>query len=607
MSVSRHNAGGPTLGEILRAAASFGLLFGLLAGLELYALAQLDGGVVGTIFVRARILWTEPLCNLILFVLLGLALAIPGRWVNRLRRVEWFLGAFLFVSFLGLTFFPARLTRIAALVLAAGLTVFVMRLLRPRTNSAWRLLVRGLPAVTGAWLLVMAGVMTAESWQVGRRIAALPPASAEAPNVLLIVLDTLRADRMSLYGNERPTTPHLDRLAESSLVFTRAVSPSSWTVPAHASLFTGLHHHEHGTSTHRLPADLATLAQALSANGYLSAGFVANAANLHRGLGFAAGFSYYEDVQESWADVLARSGWGRRLFHRVARRLAYYDLPGRRPAEQINRAFLDWLDAAPGNPATRSRPFFAFLNYFDTHDPYLPPEEFAIKFSADPRRITRRVPPDYWNYQPGRLSAEAVQIELDAYDACVAYLDAQLGRLFQALRERTLLEKTLIVITSDHGEGLSDHGRMGHSHNLYREAIHVPLIMRLPAVLPEGKRDDTPVDLTFVAPAILGLAQVSGRLPGVSLDVSATKKNARSFALSEVDADLWKSRRPEGLRLMRAVVAGRWQMIRHPEGRWELYDWHDDPRQVNNLAETEAGREIVQALEELLPEGSDRP
>ena len=207
-------------------------------------------------------------------------------------------------------------------------------------------------------------------------ITLAPP---DAPNILLIVIDTLRSDHLSSYGYERSTSSTIDRLAEQGVLFENTFSTSSYTTPSHASLLTGRYPHDHGAQwiTRRpiLNDRCPTLPEALKARGYRTAAFSANRFWFTREQGFGRGFIHFEDNFHSPGDMAVRTFYGRKFEEFILRRL-FDDYPWRQQARNINNSVMRWLERNPDEP------FFAFLNYFDVHDPYLPPQPYRSEFST---------------------------------------------------------------------------------------------------------------------------------------------------------------------------------------------------------------------------------
>ncbi|MGE5205413.1 MAG: sulfatase, partial [Chlamydiota bacterium] len=367
-----------------------------------------------------------------------------------------------------------------ALLLAVGLTLL---LARPGGRRIQR---SSLPWVAAVAAVCIIAIPLVQRMHEARQIARLPAAAAGSPNVLVIVVDTLRADHLSTYGYSRPTSPNLSRIASQGVLFENAMAPSSWTLPSHASMLTGRYPHEHGarfidsTLTLRYP----TLGEAFQRLGYRTAGFSASTYFFSRRTGLGRGFIHFEDDFESPAAAFPQTYYGERVEKLLYRLHVAKDRIGRRSARQINQHALRWIES------DRRRPFFVFLNYYDVHDPYLPPEPYLHRFTKLPHPAGPM--PLAWDWF-ARLTPAQRQGEMDAYDGAIQYVDTELGEFFQQLHQRGLDKNTLVVITSDHGEEFNEHGFMDHLNALYRELIHVPLIFWEPGKLPQGVRIAAPV------------------------------------------------------------------------------------------------------------------
>lgn len=571
--------------------AWFGVVFGMLEGaLLLYFCSTAPiMSEMGKQGVNANIVWIAPAFDVVVFLLLAIALVAACTLVRRMPAETVALACFTLLATYGLALAPMRLLPWASKILALGVTVAIVRWAAPQMNRVTGFLRRSLPAVVALWLLaalLIGGGERFREWQAARN---LPAAGSNRPSVLLIVLDTVRADRLSLYGYSRATTPFLAKLGQQSAVFTQAVSTSSWTLPAHASLFTGLHPHLHGAADRPLDSQNSTLAETFAAHGYRTAGFTANTIMTQRSTGLARGFHHYDDLFANLTDAASRTTFGRRLI-RFAPRLGYYDWPGRKSAAAINSSLLEWLDARGAD-----RPFFVFLNYFDAHGPYLPPREYAARFSPQPDALVTRRPYDGWTYAGEPVDPAVRQMESDAYDASLAYLDAQLQQLFEDLRARGRLDNTIVVITSDHGESILEHGAFGHSMNLYRESLHIPLLFHWPGKVPAGIRDPRLTDLTAVPATLLDLAGIAAPWPSATLAPFQQEPPGAGRPLSEL------ARNPDSPKHWRnhdgwikSLITDRWHLILHQSGRAELFDWQADPLELNNLARE--GHPVVDEL-----------
>ena len=411
-------------------------------------------------------------------------------------------------------------------------------------------------------------------------LAQLPSASANAPNVLLIVLDTVRAQNLSLYGYARVTTPQLEQLAKTGVVFERALATAPWTLPSHASIFTGRYPYELSTDwTTPLDSTHPTLAEVFSAHGYVTAGFVANLLYCTYESGFTRGFAHYEDYPIKLGTIAHSSWLTRIIFTKLYKILGIHQKLVHKTAAELNTDLLRWLTDKD------QRPFFVFLNYFDAHAPYAPPQPFDAQFAAKPPR-------DPWLRDNHWYSPEEIQELMDAYDGAIAYLDHQLGLLFSELAKRDVLNDTLVIITSDHGEEFGEHGLMDHGNSLYLPALHVPLLISFPPHVPAGKRVHEAVTLRNLPATITDLIELNDKapFPGSSLIHywSGTHSHDGAAAdplLSEVN---FAPNLPEWFPVskgnMKSLVANRYHYIRNGDGREELYDIENDPLEQQDTA-----------------------
>ncbi len=372
--------------------------------------------------------------------------------------------------------------------------------------------------------------------------AAVPP--AVPPNVVLITLDTTRADRMGFLGSHRGLTPNLDKLARQSVVFTHAYSQVPFTVPSHATIFTGTNPQFHQVSDFQVPLlkDLPYAPAILQAHGYHTAAFVGSIVfdpSQGLGIGFDRGFDTYD------------AG-----FHMPAPGEDHYSSTGRRGSVVVAHA-LAWLSKHPRGP------FFVWIHLYDAHYPYDPPEPFLSRYESEP------------------------------YDGGIAYLDSVVGKLLSQLRARGLFENSLVAVMSDHGEGLGDHKEEFHGFFLYDSTIRVPLVMKLPRERLAGKRIQTQVGLVDVLPTILQTVGIAAppEMQGESLLGMNPKpppaKSGTAAAASPTDPPLYAETeygvRAYGWSAVRSFRTPRYLFIEAP--RRELYDLIADPNQEHDLAE----------------------
>ncbi|MGH7502342.1 MAG: sulfatase-like hydrolase/transferase [Longimicrobiales bacterium] len=529
--------------------------------------------------------WMAPLANLILFVVPGLGLFLLHRVAPRAVTRARAAGLFAFLATLGvLSMFPG-LHRIAMLIVALGVAVQAGRWIAAMPASA-----RALMRATLVWM--MAGAVTAGAARVlgqhlreRRALAAVGDAPAGAPNVLLLILDTVRAASLALYGYDRPTSPNLEAFAHTGIVFNRALSASPWTLPSHSTMFTGQYAHVLSANWETpLDAEHPTIAAVLATQGWVTAGFVANLFYADRPNGLARGFVHYEDYRVSIGEIMNTSSLGALLlagrpgltFNPLRNLIDNHAIFGFKDAYRVNADLLDWLDQRPDG-----QPFFAFLNYNDAHYPYVSPPDLRETFGVRER----------WTYNA------------NAYDAAVASTDRAVGQLVDSLRARELLDNTIIVIAADHGEHLGEKDRTGHGNSLYMENLHVPLLISYPGG-PADMRVNEFVSLRSLAATILDLAGApdNGGIPGTSLRAAWGRRGdtvANDFAaigerLEEgwtrdpVLASVRRSiRTNEELPIakgdLHSLVEDGFQFIRNGDDTEELYDLRSDMSQDHDL------------------------
>ncbi|MBA2564689.1 MAG: sulfatase-like hydrolase/transferase [Gemmatimonadetes bacterium] len=587
--------------SVLLVAAWAGALTGLV---EVFLRLVIQQRVLGkSLFFGPHFVWMAPVADALLFAGAAALLLALGRVHGGLRtpRAALFLVTFLFAVSLALLY--PGLHRLAAVVLGAGLALQASRILAPRAQSVWHLARRSGPwvgAVVLALALGVSGWRSARAWQAER---SLPAATSDAPNVLLLVLDTVRAQSMGLYGYARPTTPSLDRWAREGVVFEQAISTAPWTPPSHASLFTGRYPHELFAKWDApLGRGVPTLAEALRDRGYRTAGFVANIEYAGYEQGLDRGFLHWEDYRVSAAELVLSSSLAQTMANSRGLRwlLDAWDILGRKDGGDVNRAFLDWVGDGDGD-----RPFFAFLNYYEAHEPYLPPAPYDTLFgSPEPRKNWKMV---HWKHQAKRvakrkMSAAEVRAERDAYDGAIAALDAHLGALFRQLSagDGEGARKTVVILTADHGEQFGEHGWFTHANTLYRQVLHVPLVIHFPSRAPAGFRVREAVSLRDVPATIMDLAGVEGApFPGASL-ARAWKSGAAALTadtlLSEFAGQPASTLPRNSRKLMKSVHAGTLHYIRNGDGTEEVYDYRRDPLEETKLPAKGAAASTLEPL-----------
>ncbi len=494
------------------------LAIGTVAGfLELSVLvAQLHGLRYvdwSTLMISRYVGWMIPITGASIVVALTIVLVGPVlawvAWRGRRREMHnapgwawewagWVVGTLLLLGPL-LTIRGFHFA--APLAVALGVGYRIRRCL-VRPSLGWPRCVYGAAGIA----VIVLGYHVA--WQWNASASARGPSAARAvahrPNLLWIVLDTLRADRMSLHGYPRSTTPELEKWAGLGITFEMARSAAPWTLPSHVTMFTGLWPSEHGAcidSPYSGPSP--TLAEHLKGQGYATAGIVANVRMCNSAYGVGRGFDWYVDYpckrEISLKAAMSNSAVGSGLME-IGRRLCLpippsYPFYYRRSAPAIAAEGRAWLGSVcPRGEATSReshRPFFLFLNFMDVHGPYLPHSDVPRRYWTGPAPSKKDArPEDGWlalqaqdaatpDHMPQRRQEldQARHRLGDLYDDCLSGLDAHLGRFLGKLRDAGQLADTWIVITADHGEHFGEHGQFGHGSSLYNELTHVPLLL----------------------------------------------------------------------------------------------------------------------------------
>ncbi|HEY8515790.1 MAG TPA: sulfatase [Candidatus Binatia bacterium] len=405
--------------------------------------------------------------------------------------------------------------------------------------------------------------------------------------MLVITLDTTRADHTSAYGYDRPTTPRLEEMARDGVRFDVAYAPMATTLPSHTTMFTGLLPRTHGTLKNGLVVDqkLPLLAEILRNDGYRTAAFLSSFAVASR-FGLARGFEVYD---ENFRDGECK--WD---VHRWEGHNIQGDFCRRGDLTRVRAE--TWLreNGYLARESSPEKPFFVWVHLFDPHNPYDPPPEHAKLFPP------RGNPPT------------GLDREIAAYDAEIHFADEQVGKLLDTLAQAGKLDDTLVIVAGDHGEGLMDHGWMLHGLQIYEESVRIPFIMRWPAKLPRGKVVAEPIELTDMTPTILevtgGSLPASARQPeGKSLIAAATgKEKLDPERRVHLQRRFYASRAERGVPVRgdkHAVRVGRWKYIAAPEEKtFELFDLVSDPREKRNLSEEKpAERErLAAALDDWL-------
>jgi arylsulfatase A-like enzyme len=622
-------------------------------GVILFAWCGLVSGLleVGTLVLRKstfdpnhlywmgrQFVWLIPLTNLVVFlaagILLGLITFAGG------RRGSWLAARML----CALTLLPAALVALpqiydwALMLVALGIASRLVPALE-RHGAAFGRLVRITFSVVAGLVAILAvsiwGGDRLDAWRESSR----PSLGPNAPNILLVVMDSVAADHLGLYGYDRPTSPTIDELANRGIRFASAQATASWTLPSHASVFTGRWPHELSAGWYTpLDSSYPVLGEVMGSQGYATAGFVGNQWYCGWDSGLARGFTVYRDylfpqlTAFGMAVLVNRSSaWLTSVVEFLDQQLripavgpygryAAGLFKGKRiEAAMVNELFLHWLSsqAKPGQPA---RPFFAFLNFADAHYPYQIPALGLQRFGSRPRNAYEMdLIKNWWVLDKQRLPPQDLALARDGYDSGIAHIDEYLGRLFDELSRRGTLERTWVIITADHGESFGEHaGVYCHGTSLYQTEVHVPLL-----IIPPAGGGSSPhvvsetVSLRDLAATVVDIAGLKSRspFPGESLsrlwrDSSdsrpvAAEQAASGPALAEVvpndpldpdPARLLKPRWP-----LAALTGGDWSYIRREGNVHEqLFHVRDDAQEQNNLAGDPAWRPILEQMRHTL-------
>jgi len=441
------------------------------------------------------------------------------------------------------------------------------------------------------------------------------------PDIVLVVLDTVRAQSLSLYGHDRPTTPFLEQLAGRSVVYDRAYAPSCWTVPSHATLFTGLE-----PRTHRVGGEQAslesvaqpTLAERLSDAGYRTAGVSSNPW-IGPAFGFERGFERFTcgwKLIQSGVDVASESitQGGQPVSEKL--RMALRGGPRTALATAPNYAFARWRRTGRFAPARLAaallkhrqelgsgQPFFGFLNLLDAHLPYVAPR--STKGLVGVPDGWQKVPQKAWPYVGGTqpMSEEDFEVLRRLYDAEIRYLDNVLRKFVERLDGAG--RPTMLVITSDHGENIGEHRLMDHQFSLHDTLIRVPMLVRHPDGDGAGTRLDELVGLGDVHESLLRMAGTSASgepLPG-PLGGGRRTAIVSDYLRPQPPVSRLRERFPDGDftrcdRTLRALVRDDGtKLIWASDGAHEQYDLHSDPGELRSLYDPAAGTPLMGELE----------
>jgi arylsulfatase A-like enzyme len=604
-----------SLSSLLLISIWFGIVAGFGEGFGLLLFQRINWRQWARVMhVSKEILWISPLVDLCFFLLIGIAVAVIASIFRRIPATRVLVAILVFLTAYDWLMLTGHFYRVAALLFGLGVAVGFSRWFSKHEASALNIWRRSVFWLAAALAVMIIAIQGGKSISESRAVSNLPAAVPGSPNVLVIVVDTLRADHLSSYGYVRQTTPNLDNLARGGVLFENAIAPSSWSLPSHASLVTGRAVHEHGMgNVEPMPwlgwgrsglNGFPTLGEALQEQGYRTGAFSANRIYFTSNVGLGRGFIHFEDYFDSVGDSFVRTQFGREFsrlymnrsakskFTRAFRRLGlaswldkdsegsgdYGGIYGiRKRADEVNRETLRWV------ARDRSHPFLAFLNYLDVHFAYGGPAGY---------------PKPAWDRGT----------TIDEYDAGVKYTDDYIGRLLQGLESLGVLKNTIVIVTSDHGEALGDHGLSFHGAALYWDLVHVPLVISWPGHVPQGVRVEQPVTNADIANTVISL--VGGKrdpFPGPTLAALWEQSAPKSWPnpvseLPQTNTIVAADRAMQGKiplannGWMSSVVSPQWHLIRHEKYGDQIYDWKTDPGESKNLINTPAGRSAESAL-----------
>lgn len=420
------------------------------------------------------------------------------------------------------------------------------------------------------------------------------------PNIILISIDTLRADHLSCYGYHKRTTPNIDRLSEEAVICRNNLSTGVWTPPGHASMLTGLYVSEHGVfDTRKLNDYIPTIASELKAQGYQTAGFVNNS-QVGALVGLDKGHDIFEEV---WKGIEARNIIERAVkgtFRRIRRKVGYEDMG----AKRTNTLFRNWIETS----LDKARPFYCFLHYIEPHNPLDPPRGVGRDF-VEPslgglrlemiKKIAQN--PLICYVEDIVPNENEIRYLKSLYDGEVAYTDQRVGEIIETLQRNGLYEDTMIIITADHGEHFGEHGFWSHVASLYREVVRIPLIIKFPGEYRCTAEVQSITQLVDIFPTVLEVTENPNKdiYQGsgvVLLPEEGQWKEFHDCAFAE-----WEGRVPyfilEKIRgreefidlsrfktPMMMVQDKKYKLIWKSEQDYELYDIHNDPCENVNIS-----------------------
>ena len=628
-----HHRNGSESGKLLRRLGPVDVLIlsvscGLAAGeLEVGGrVAAKTFSSTNQLFLMTRhFVWLVPLVDLLMFLGFGILLATStrlwprvGGWLSPRLILTW--------AVLPVLVEVGRQIHIEAwLMLAIGIAGSIAPVVERRFDGCRGWLLRSILILLGMVLLQASWIVITDRVKLWRETnRPLPPTTA--PNVLLVVLDTVRADHLSAYGYGRPTSPTMDRLAARGIRFAQARAAAPWTLASHANMFTGRWPHELGSNwLQPLRGGIPTLAEHMASLGYGTAGFVGNTYYCSYDSGLNRGFTHYDDYKldilsalqtvhllnlttKTFASYAPFLSLGKRTSHQFTHGV-------RKTAKDVTHGFLDWLSRRQDS----RRPFFGFLNYADAHAPYLlpPGEPYRLGTAPNSESAFRFLAEAWLQTDKRTISPNLQKVAMDSYDNCLSYIDKKLGELLDELEYRELLDQTLLVVVGDHGEGFGEHELFDHGESLYRPEVRVPLFV----VLPKGRGQsalvvDEFVSVRDIAATITEIAcpETKPHFPGRSLTrfwTTASSRFGNNIENHPVLSELGspnpinpnQGRSPAYRGSLFSLSEGDYVYIRNEGDKSEeLFDERTDPYELSNLARGDAMIPVLERFRKQLKE-----
>jgi len=426
-------------------------------------------------------------------------------------------------------------------------------------------------------------------------------------NVLILLIDSARSDSFSCYGYPRATTPNIDGIASEGVIYNNAISTSSWTLAATASLFTGKLVSEHNACDHNqyLPSDNKTMAQILAENGY---GTAAVCDNSYVGslTGLEKGFQYFNYVKFNEFSLTNKMLKLFKVLSETKQRISKDTIKYCNTLIQL-REMQRWL-----NNYHFKKPFFMYAHFNQIHYPYLPNNYFRNKFRRITREEFKNTNQDREYFVGGKREMQESDFEIlkTLYDGELAYLDWCFGRFFKFLEKKNILDNTLVIIVGDHGDNFGEHGLLGHGLCLYDSILKIPLIVRYPQKIKPAKIDYQ-VQITDILPSTIDLLGLKWKQRNgiYGQNIFNNETPIRDFAISEhafQNMDLFRKKVPEidqsiinkYERSLHSIRTDEYKFIWSSNGKHELFNLHKDPQENHNLYDSYPS--IAKKLEEKL-------